>query len=153
MGGNSTYDAVLKGIPEIARTHFALSQRIDGHKILLQKKNSNRVQLPMNSNSESPLYLCAHTKKNGTVEVTSIGIYENHKCVAQIDLEFDKDGNYKPYVKGNKKTSHFHYFNIDPNTGGVGRKSHDRHNTHPIDETLTPLIQKIVFFNKQKHKL
>ena len=107
----------------------------------------------MNSNSESPIYLGGQ-KVSGSedkVQVTTIGIYEKHKCVGQIDLKFDKNGNLIPFSKNNPESSHFHHFVENPKTGKVGRKSHDKTNTHPIDSKYDALIQKIVDYNK-KHK-
>lgn len=54
MGGNNTYKKELGGVPEYLQTHNELPNRIEGHKILLQKGNDSRVKIPMNSNSESP---------------------------------------------------------------------------------------------------
>lgn len=152
MGGNYSYKKELGGIPEYLRTHDELKSRIEGHKILLQKSNERRVKIPMNSNSESPIYLGAHRKDDDSIEITTFGIYEKHKCVAQVDLEFDSNGNYKPYVKGDSKTSHSHEFSENSNTGIVGRKSHDPKNCDPVDDRYARLIQKIVEFNKAKHK-
>lgn len=49
MGGNNTYKKELGGVPEYLRTHNELPNRIEGHKILLQKGNDSRVKIPMNS--------------------------------------------------------------------------------------------------------
>lgn len=152
MGGNNSFNKALGGVPDHLRTHDEQPYRIDGHKILLQKANDKRVKVPMNSNSESPIYLCAHRKDDNTIEITTFGIYENHKCVAQVDLEFDSNGNYKPYVKEDPKTSHSHEFSENSNTGMIGRKSHDSKNCNPVNDKFTGLIQKIVEFNKAKHK-
>lgn len=152
MGGNNSYNKALGGVPVYLRTHYEQPYRVDGHKILLQKSSDKRVKVPMNSNSEAPIYLCAHRKDDDTVEITTFGIYEKHKCVAQVDLEFDSNGNYKPYVKGDPKTSHSHVFSEDPNTGMVGRRSHNSDNCDPVDDKYADLIRKIVEFNKAKHK-
>lgn len=152
MGGNYSYKKELGGVPEYLRTHDELKSRLEGHKILLQKGNDRRVKIPMNSNSESPIYLGAHRKEDGTIEITTFGIYEKHKCIAQVDLEFDSKGNYKPYVKADPKTSHSHKFSENPNTGMIGRKSHDFNNCDPVDEKFAGVIQKIVEFNNAKHK-
>lgn len=89
MGGNNSYNKELRGIPDYLRTHNELSNRIDGHKILLQKESERRVKIPMNSNSESPIYLGAHRKDDGSIEITTFGIYKKHKCIGQVDLKFD----------------------------------------------------------------
>lgn len=151
MGGNYSYNKALGGVPEHLRTHDELKSRIEGHKILLQKGNESRVKIPMNSNSESPIYLGAHTKKDGTVEITTFGIYEKHKCIGQVDLKFDSNGNIVPFANNGENSSHFHYFNENKSTGLVSRKSGQESNHHPIDSKYTALIQKIVEYNKAHH--
>ncbi len=157
MGGNSSYDPKVGCVPLQVRTHKELSERIDGHKILIQKGNSSRTKIPVNSNSESPTYLCAHDYKdkdgNKYLEITSIGIYEKHEAKFQIDLEFDKNGDaiaYSSSVRKGEKTSHLHKINKDSETGMIGRKSYDKNNHHPIPKEYNSLIKKIVAFNKSK---
>lgn len=152
MGGNNAYNVTLDRVKGSKRTHQEYHDRIDGHKILLQNKNQNQVKLPVNSNSESPIYLAGKKVGEDKVEVTTIGIYEKHKCVGQIDLEFDKNGNLIPYSKDNKHSSHYHRFSINPKTGEVERKSHSKKNVFPIDSKYDSLIQKIVDYNKKHRK-
>jgi hypothetical protein len=152
MGGNYSYNVELKGVPDNRRTHVELDTRIDGHKILLQKDNDSRAKIPMNSNSESPIYLGAHRKEDGTIEITTFGIYENHKCVGQVDLKFDAQGDLTPHANNGESSSHFHKFSEDPSTGLVSRKSGQKENHLPIDPKYDGLILKIVNFNKMKHK-
>lgn len=152
MGGNYSYNKELGGVSDYKRTHDELRARIEGHKILLQKASDRRVKLPMNSNSESPIYLGAHRKKDGTIEITTFGIYENHKCVGQVDLKFDSKGNLIPFSNDGEGSSHFHKFSEDKSTGLVSRKSGQKNNHLPIDPKYNSLIQKIVEYNKAKHK-
>lgn len=152
MGGNYSYNEALGGVPDNKRTHDELNSRIDGHKILLQKGSDNRVKIPMNSNSESPIYLGAHRKEDGTIEVTTFGVYEKHMCVGQVDLKFNEKGNFIPFANNGEGSSHFHLFSENPTTGLVGRKSGQKDNHHPIDPKYDSLIQKIVKYNKEKHK-
>lgn len=104
----------------------------------------------MNSNSENPTYLCAKVTKDGSVQITSIAFYENHKATKVIDLEFDKNGDYIPY-SASSKSFHSHDWKESDN-GIVGRKRHDENNRHPIPSKYEPLIDKIVKYNKEKHK-
>ena len=150
MGGNGSYSSTLKGVPETSRTHSEARTRIDGHKILVQKGSETQNKIPMNSNSDNPTYLCARVDKDGNVQITSIAIYENHKLVKSIDLVFDKDGNVIPYSP-NKKSSHCHNWD-ETSSGDVGRKRHDGNNTYPIPREYKLLINKIVKYNKEKHK-
>lgn len=152
MGGNYSYKVELGGVPEYLRTHNELPNRIEGHKILLQKESERRVKIPMNSNSESPIYLGAHRKDDGTIEITTFGIYEKHKCIGQVDLKFDDKGNYIPYANNGEKSSHFHEFSKNQSNGLVSRRSGQKNNHHPIDSKYHSIIQKIVEYNKTKHQ-
>lgn len=152
MGGNNTYNKELGMVPEHRRSHYELTQRVAGHKILLQKGNDSRAKIPMNSNSESPIYLGAHRKSDGTIEITTFGIYEKHKCIGQVDLKFDCDGNIIPYANDGEGSSHFHYFSENEVTGLIARKSGEKDNHHPISAKYDMLIRKIVEYNKAHNK-
>lgn len=126
--------------------------RIDGHKILLQNKNQKQIKIPVNSNSASPIYLCGRRNKtDNSVKIVSIAIYDNHKCIGQIDLKFDNQGNLIPYANNGENSSHYHKFPIGA-SGQVGRKSRQKSNHHPIDPKYNSLLQKIVDFNKKHIK-
>ena len=150
MGGNGSYSSELKGVPLASRTHNEAISRIDGHKILVQKQTETQIKIPMNSNSENPTYLCAKVTKDGYAQITSIAVYENHKATKVIDLEFDKNGDYIPY-SSSSKSSHLHNWK-ESETGIVGRKRHEGNNRHPIPSEYKTLIEKIVKYNKEKHK-
>lgn len=83
--------------------------------------------------------------------IVSIGLYQNHLCYGQIDLEFDENMDYIPYFQGSH-SSHFHRFNYDKYANEVNRPSHDKDNVFPIGEEYTELIQRIVEFNKAKKR-
>lgn len=150
MGGNGSYSKLFSGVSESKMTHTEAKSRIDGHKILVQKENDTQIQIPMNSNSENPTYLCAKKDKDGNVVIKSIAEYKDHKIVKTIDLEFDEDGNYIPYSP-DKKSSHCHKWD-ESDSGNMGRKRHDKSNVHPISEKDKELIKKIVEYNKENHK-
>lgn len=150
MGGNGSFDKSIGGVPVVSRTHDELPNRINGHKILVQKGEARKqVKLPMNSNSEKPMYLCASVNENtNVVTIKQIGIYRNHKIVAEIDLEFDKKGNLIPYSKG--KGSHLHLYGEDTK-GNRSRKTHDKKNTFPVPRKYRKLLKQIEQYNKEKH--
>lgn len=155
MGGNDTHNPSIGGIAEVDRTHNDTHLRIDGHKILVQKIQPKQVQVPMNSNSESPIYLCARKLKSkpgepDRYEIASIGIYKNHKIVGQIDLSPDKDGNVKPY-SATEKSMHYHNFSEIPSTG-QGRKSGQKDNHHPIPDQFKKMVDKVINFNKKQRE-
>lgn len=150
MGGNGSYSDVLKKVPVALRTHNEAISRIDGHKILIQKVAEKQIKIPMNSNSENPTYLCSKVTKDGDIQIESIAVYEKHKVTKVIDLKFDDNGNYLPY-SSSEKSSHYHYWEENEN-GFVGRKRHDKNNRHPIPSEYESLIEKVVNYNKEKHK-
>lgn len=151
MGGNGSFDKNTGEVPIANWTHEALPNRIDGHKILVQKDEARKqVKLPMNSNSEKPMYLCASVNENtNDITIKQIGIYRNHKIVAEIDIEFDKKGNLIPYSKG--KGSHLHRYDEDKK-GNRSRKSHDKNNTFPVPKKYRKLLKQIERYNKERHK-
>ena len=152
MGGNNSYNKSLGGIHESNRTHKDTGQRVDGHKVLVQKKSPYQAKVPMNSNSDSPIYLCARNikGKEGKYEIGYIGIYKNHKIVGQIDLVIDKNGNVKPYTSDGKGT-HYHKFK-ESEGGTMGRKSRAKDNHLPIPKQYQSLLNKVIEYNKRQRK-
>lgn len=146
MGANASYDALLGRIANEKRTHHEYGERIDGHKILFLNNEEDHIRLPMNSNSESPTYLCARHTEDGSIQIATIGIYEKHLCVMQIDLEFDEAMNLIPYSEG--AGTHCHRYEYDKDKNKVWRKSHDSKNVFAPDPTLNELLSKIEKFNK-----
>ena len=93
MGGNGSYNKSLGGVPIAKRTHTDTNHRVDGHKVLLQTSNNAQSKTPMNSNSESPIYLIGSKNKHtGDIQISTIAVYKNHRISKTIDLIFDKDG-------------------------------------------------------------
>lgn len=150
MGGNGSYSKAHGGMSIAKRTHVDTNYRIDGHKVLVLSDNPSHSKVPMNSNSKSPIYMIAKSNKQGELSITAVAIYENHKAAKVIDLKFDKDGKSKEYANG--KGTHMHSWKED-NDGDIGRKSHDKENTYPVETQYKALIKKIENFNEQKHKI
>ncbi len=149
MGGNGSYSKLLGAVPIAKRTHTDTNHRVDGHKVLLQTSNKLQLKTPMNSNSESPIYLIGSKNKHtGDIQISTIAIYKNHRISKTIDLIFDKEGKVVKYNNGNG--SHAHQWQTD-DKGNLGRKSHDHENTLPIDDNYGELISHIELFNN-KHK-
>ena len=75
------------------------------------------------------------------------------KIETEINLKFDTHGNFIPF-NGKESASHSHKWIEHPN-GNMGRKPASKgENTHlPISDEYKPLLDAIVKFNKQKHKL
>ena len=89
------------------------------------------------------------TDKEGKVTITTIGIYEKHKLVMTIDIEYDKNGNVIPYFSGGKKTTHAHKWPTDNSSGKVGRKPHNPKNVFSYGHKYDELLKKIVEFSKK----
>lgn len=151
MGGNGAYIRSESGVPDYKRTHTDIGDRVDGHKVLIQKKNENQVQIPMNSNSDNPKYLCGKVGKDGSITIETIAIYDKHKIVETIDIVIDKNGNFVPYTNGGKNSSHSHKWEQD-DSGNMGRKSHDKSNSLPIDPKYQSLIDAVIAYNKAGKK-
>lgn len=148
MGGNGAYSTITGSIPAFARTHTDTELRVEGHKVLVQTKNPMQSKVPMNSNSENPIYLCGKVdKRTEALQISKIGIYEKHKLTRVIDLSLNNDGTVVPFSKESPKTSHLHNLSINEE-GIVGRKAHDKSNIHPIPSEYLSLIEKISEFNK-----
>lgn len=150
MGGNGSYRKEYGGVPLFRRSHIDTCFRVNGHKVLVLAENISHANVPMNSNSESPIYLIAKVDKHGELLISSAAIYENHKVAKVIDLKFDKDGESTHYDNG--KGTHMHNWKENTN-GDLGRKRHDINNTYPVEERYMALVDAIVKFNSQKHKI
>lgn len=157
MGGNGAYDEEWGGVPIEKRKFIEMDKRIDGHKILVNAQNTGHKSTPENSNSDSPIYLCGIVdKKTGDIKITTVAIYSKHLLVKTIDLEFDDNGELKPfrsYKKNGKiKTDGTHGHDMTADSQGVvGRKRHDAQNTYQVDLN-NELLKKIVEFNKGHNK-
>lgn len=149
MGGNHAYSQEMKKL--IKSDFFDTAYRLGGHKVLVQKESPNRSKIPMNSKSESPIYLCGKLSdaNGGVLSVERIAIYENHKLVRTIDLEFGSNGDYIPFKENGKKVSHAHDW-FEKDDGSIWRNAHDKSNVYPVDDKFLPLIEQIVQFNKSK---
>lgn len=150
MGGNGSYSKEHGGIPTAYRTHTDTGHRLEGHKVLVLSSNRRLTKIPMNSNSEHPVYLIAKTDKDGILSITKVAIYENHKISKVIDIEFDGNGKSKDFANG--KGTHMHNWKEDTN-GNIGRKRHDKSNSFPVSSDYQSLICSIEKFNQEKNKI
>lgn len=151
MGGNGSYSKKYRGVPKIQRTHIDTNMRIDGHKVLLQARNTYQNKNILNSNSDSPIYLIARTDSSGVIQIRTINVYSNHEISIEINLQFDTLGEYVAYDRSYIKSSHSHrWYKTDKGT--FERMSHDRNNIFEVPKEYMALIEKIVKFNKHKRR-
>lgn len=149
MGGNGSYSKAYRGVPLASRTHIDTNMRIDGHKVLLQKRNAKQSKNIMNSNSENPMYIMARIKDDGTMVVHSVNVYKGHEISIEINLKYDRHGDMIPYRKDSAMGSHAHKWFVD-DTGEFGRKRHDSTNVYDIPHEYDELVRHISEFNRKK---
>lgn len=151
MGGNGSYSKAYRGVPTASRTHIDTHMRIDGHKVLLQKKNIGQSKNIMNSNSACPIYIIARVRTDGTIIAHSINVFKDHEMCSEINLIYDKSMNIVPYKDNSDKGSHAHHWFVNEK-GEFARKRHDGKNALDIQSKYNDLIKHIVEFNKQKRE-
>lgn len=145
MGANRSYNIAIGGVPENKRSHIDSERRIGGHKVVLQKTDNSQAKNIMNSNSDSPIYLIGHERKDGTIEIHSINVFEGHRLKTEINLKYDKNGNLLSF---NGKDSHTHSHTWEMSTDGIMRRKNI--GTHEdIPSGYNSLLADIVKFNKQ----
>lgn len=145
MGANRSYNIAIGGVPENKRSHIDSERRIGGHKVVLQKTDNSQAKNIMNSNSDSPIYLIGHERKDGTIEIHSINVFEGHRLKTEINLKYDKNGNLLSF---NGKDSHTHSHTWEMSTDGImHRKNLGTH--EDIPSGYNSLLADIVKFNKQ----
>lgn len=151
MGGNGTYSPAFRGVPTKDRTHVDTGMRVNGHKVLLQKKSPRQSKNILNSNSPNPIYLIAKQGKDGEVIIHSVNVFCNHGISLEVNLKFDAKGSIIPYDPNNKRSSHAHHWHRLEN-GDFDRTSHDSGNIFEIPSQYRDLIGDIERFNQQKRK-
>ena len=151
MGGNGSYSKTYRGVPDAKRTHIDTNMRIDGHKVLLCRKNVGQSKNVMNSNSKSPIYIIANAKDGGSIVVHSVNIFKDHQISLEINFKYDADGNMIPYSKNSSKGSHAHLW-YENDRGEYKRKRHDINNVFNIPLEYNELVKHIDDFNKKKIK-
>lgn len=154
MGGNGAYYKRNDGVPRERRSHIDTHKHIDGHKILLQKASLKQSKNIMHSNSDSPIYLIAKTKRDGVISIQKVNIFEGHNLKYEINLRFDKQGNALVYnAKNHDAGSHAHVWEK-----GIDGKMHRATNSSgkeihtAIPQKYQSLLDKIIQFNKKNVK-
>ena len=115
------------GIP-IDNRYYSEIGRIDGIKIIQCDAFSNNPT-PTYSNTANTVYY-SYSKENGRIE--HIYYFKKHRLVKSVDFK-----------KG--EVPHTHYWN----TGVVGRKKHDKHNTFELSDRDKRLMNKALKWNKE----
>lgn len=149
MGANGSRDKRTHFVLKKKRTHIDSRYRIDGHKVVIQSKNTKQACNILHSNSANPIYIIGVRNKEGFVEIHSVNIFKNHNLEIEINLKYDNNGNLMPY-NGAERNSHCHYWE-ERKDGRMHRKDTD--NKHEaIPAKFSSLLANIVKFNKEQHK-
>lgn len=130
MGGRGSFDPDMGhtgGIP-VENRKYSVIDKIDRIKIIQHDTLSNNPA-PTYSNTANTTYY-SYSKENKQIE--HIYYYRKHRLVKSVDFN---EG----------VTPHTHYWN----SGIVGRKRHDKHNTHELNERDTRLMNKALKWNKE----
>lgn len=146
MGANRSYNIAIGGVPDNSRSHIDTGRKICGHKVVLQKSDPFQSKNIMNSNSESPIYIIGHERKDGSIEIHSINIFEGHYLKIEINLKYDINGNLLLF-NGKESNTHSHTW-IRAENGDMHRQSFQTHEAIPYG--YSGLLDEIVNFNKKK---
>lgn len=117
------------GIPPENRNYTEIG-KIGRIKIIQCETKSNNPTTTY-SNTYSTTYY-AYSKENGRIE--HIYYFREHKLVKSVDFKVGE-------------TPHTHYWHSKQ----VGRKRHDKKNTHPLSDRDKRLMNKALEYNKKHH--
>lgn len=129
MGGRGSFDKDTQSIPLENREYTEIG-RIGDIKVIEGISTLNG-KTPVMSNSASSIY-GVYSQKAGRIK--HIFYYENHILVKAIDI----DG----------ANSHWHQVSYNPETGQIGRLSHDPGNRFDPDSAMWNLINAVSRWRK-----
>lgn len=155
MGGNGARSAFMAGtLGSYTGVRFKELGKIDDVKVISVSSQSNTA-VPMESFSSKQYYVT--NPKTGLID--HIAFYDKNGDIKHsIDLEFNKDGTYKPYREFEKKGliksegSHFHRNWPIDDLGNKRRFSHDKNNIEAINRYYMRYVNKAIEYNKNLSK-
>jgi hypothetical protein len=131
MGGRCSFDYNTMSIPVQNRKYKTLDV-IDGVKIIEDFESGNG-KTPVMSNTADTTY-AVWSESAGRIK--HIFYFKDHVLYYAIDLEGDK--------------SHAHHVYMDPKTGEIGRKTHDKNNWEELSAKEWVLVNKLGKWTKKK---
>lgn len=151
MGGNGARAAFMSNTLEGYQTvRFHEVGRIDNIKVI-EVANQTRTAQPMEAFT-SRMYYVVNPK---TKEIKHIDFYDKDgNIIHSIDLDLNKDGNFKPYReftrKGKKHSEgcHFHRNWPKQENGDKGRKSHNENNIEAVNRYYMRFVNKAIKYNQ-----
>lgn len=130
MGGRGSFDPNMGrtgGIPLENRKYSEIGM-IDGIKIIQCDAFRNNPTTTYSNTSNTTYY--SYSKERHRIE--HIYYFRNHRLVKSVDFE---EG----------RSPHVHYWNSKV----VGRKRHDKHNTHELSDRDTRLMNNAIKWNNE----
>lgn len=151
MGGNGSRSSFIANtLDGYLGVRFNQVGTIDGVEVVAASTQSNDA-IPMESFTSSMYYV---TKPGEPKQITHVAFYDkNGNIKVSLDLEYDSQGNLKPFETYTKKSktktrgSHMHRWSIDDN-GDKGRKSHDPNNIGEINKYYMRFVNKALKYNQ-----
>lgn len=132
MGGRGSFDKATMSIPVEKRKYKTLDV-MDGIKIIEDFESGNG-KTPVMSNTADTVY-AVWSESAGRIK--HIFYYKNHVLYYSIDLE--------------GKNSHAHKVYMDPKTGEIGRKTHDKKNHLELSPKEWIIVGKLEKWKKKKN--
>lgn len=131
MGGRGSFDKSTMSIPVEKRKYKTLDV-VDGIKIIEDFESGNG-KTPVMSNTADTVY-AVWSETAGRIK--HIFYYKNHVLYYSVDLE--------------GKNSHAHKVYVDPKTGEIGRKTHEKSNYFELNTKEWGIVNKLSVWKKKK---
>lgn len=155
MGGNGARAAfVAKTLDSYHGVRFDEVGKIGDVKVVTVSTQSNTA-IPVESFSSDMYYV---TNPN-TGRIDHITFYDKDGNIKHsIDMEYNKDGSFKPYQEYTKKGrlksegTHFHSKWPQDENGNKGRPSHDPKNLKSVNRYYMRFVNKALEYNKKHQK-
>lgn len=131
MGGRGSFDHTLQSIPLEKREYTPLGKF--GNISIIEGITTTNGKTPVMSNSANSVY-AVYSQTAGRIK--HVFYYENHILKKAIDLE--------------GSNSHWHYVKVDPQTGKIGRITHEKGNAFKPDAEMWKLINDLSKWRKRQ---
>ena len=130
MGGRGSFDKATMSIP-VEKRKYKTFDVVDGIKIIEDFESGNG-KTPVMSNTADTVYA---VWSGSAGRIKHIFYYKNHVLNYSIDLE--------------GKNSHAHNVYVDPRTGEIGRKTHDKKNRLELSPKEWIIVNKLEKWKKK----
>ncbi len=131
MGGRGSYDQSSNSIPFANREYSLIGTY--GNIQIIEGIKSKNGKTPVMSNGKNSVY-AVWSETVGCIK--HVFYYKNHVLYKAVDLEGAK--------------SHWHKVNVNPETGEIGRISHDKENVFKPTPEMWDMINHLMKWKKTK---